>query len=166
MSDKADESKAEVLQTVNHSLADLGDGVRELATAMKDGAPEAWRIMVRQQELNALTVIGTLLSILIIGLFIYLFIGRKITGWKTEIVKLRKNKLNKRQGEKKNIEKQITENKLFIKGWGIGRILGGIALVFFVVVIANDKDVVERLINPEYYAAKDLVQMIGKARCP
>ena len=52
---------------------------------MKDGAPEAWRIMIRQQELNALTIIGTLLLTLIIGLFIVPNVGSKTLAFRRGI---------------------------------------------------------------------------------
>jgi hypothetical protein len=63
MPESTDKAKAEVLTTVNQSIQELGDGVRELAIAMKEGAPEAWDIMVRQHTYDALINLGAAVAI-------------------------------------------------------------------------------------------------------
>jgi hypothetical protein len=153
-----DESKSEILQTVNESLNDLGDGVRELAAAMKDGAPEAWRIMVRQTEISAWTTLAAGTFVIVVTAAIYIFIGKHIRRWKRKVAEAEEG------GNNFEIDRARFAGEL-ANGWGIGRVLGGAVILMITVLVLLDKEVPAKLMNPEYYAAKDLIQTLGTAKC-
>ena len=112
----------------------------ELGEAIKQIAPDVWQTFLYQQRLEAFTTIGGSVLAFILFLLAFYF-GPKI--WKYE-PKWDKNSYD------------YAENKMLWYTLNKGIYGGGIGITL-IVVICNTCNCLPKIINPEYYAIRDLV---------
>ncbi|HUS88324.1 MAG TPA: hypothetical protein VMW91_02965 [Desulfosporosinus sp.] len=122
--------------------------------ALKNGAPEAWNIMVRQQLYDALISLAAAAAIWVVLILVYCLIGGVIKAWQ------KKAKETELKEDPYGSYRRSYEDLAF--GFSVGRNIAIAALVIITVFTLNRADVFRKLINPEYYAAKDLIHMLGK----
>lgn len=133
-------TEATMAKVADKALDMVGDAVGSIAGMVQKVAPEVWEIMVRQQYANALgMLIGPFLFLLLVG--IYTLITKKY--WK----KLPEDE----RSDEKDARRVLTTI-----------IPGILALVFSAILAYRVGDAIPMLINPKYYAVKDLLQMLLK----
>ncbi len=124
-----------VADVADKALDMVGNAVAQISTTVQNVAPQIWRVMVKQQYANA---IGDL--VWPTGLVLVAFIFRKTVVKKFS------------EGEGNNEDKQTLQFISLI-------VLVGGSLMFFY----NLQSSIKILINPEYYAVRDLLQILFKS---
>jgi hypothetical protein len=149
-----DQAKVEVLNTVNDSVKDLGEGVKELVVAIKSGAPGAWDILVRQHVYDALIALGTAAAVWVVLASFYCYLGKLANKVQAEI-----DEHNAKCQSHEQI-KDPTPSAL-----RIGRSVGLAVALLITIAAIGSKDTINQLVNPEYYAAKDMLHMVVSSKC-
>lgn len=137
----ATESNKTVADVLDKALDLVSGSIATIAAGVEKAAPHVWRIMIRQQYANA---VGDL--ILPWGLFIVVLIYYKVL----------KNKWPK--PEKTGSSDDITPRDAWIIFVAVVPL--GFGIIFGFWGIQNLTDSAKILINPEYYAIKDLIAII------
>lgn len=135
----------QVTQAPQKSMADVADKalgmfgglVANVSNMLKNVAPYVWKIMIRQQYAKAIADIILPLMLLFLTI-IYFFITRKM--WKFS----------------ENFSSD--EYTAWLIFTTIAPIIFGI--IFFIWTANNVSESIKYLINPEYYAVKDILTMI------
>lgn len=143
---KAADKPTNVPQVLDKALDMVGNAVGSIAGLVQKVAPEVWEIMVRQQYAAALSML--------LGPFSFLFITATyavITKWYWK------------KGEGYDEAGYFTSEAPTEKGFRalLTTLLPGIMAIIFSGVLADRiGDAVPMLINPKYYAVRDLLQML------
>ena len=131
------------------TMADVADKALDMATgfvtqisaSMQKVAPEVWRIMIMQQYAKAIGDLVLPLG-LVLMVIIYAFVARK--KWKLA-------------EDQNNDWKDSEHNWHFAVTACLPLVLGAIFAICTVVALS---DSIKYLVNPEYYAVKDLLTML------
>lgn len=133
-------TEATMAKVADKALDMVGDAVGSIAGMVQKVAPEVWEIMVRQQYASALgMLIGPFLFLILVGL--YTLITKKYWAKYPE-----------------NEKSDARDARMILTSI----IPGILALVFMSILAYRIGDAVPMLINPKYYAVKDLLQMLLK----
>lgn len=147
-SPKTPDKAATIAEVADKALDMVGNAVGTIAGIVQKVAPEVWEIMVRQQYATAIgMLIGPTLFLSIVCA--YTLITKRY--WK--------------KGADYDKESYYANDFLTNKGFrGLLTTLlpGAMALVFTSVLAYKIGDAVPMLINPKYYAVRDLLQMLLK----
>lgn len=118
-------------------LIDLTEkGLTQVATQLGTTLPQLWEIMIKQQYVEAFQMFGVLI---VSSISSYFFISKMLKAIKEE-------------GE----GMEVNEAKDFILM--VGAAVSG---MFLLLGILGSFEGIGQLINPEYYAIKDIVSQIG-----
>lgn len=134
-------------EVADKALSLLSGYVGEAAQAMQKVAPEVWRVMIRQQYANAIAkpfFPGVLLFAL--GILVY-WIKR---WWVIETINEKATHEEKKEHESESVARL----------WITRIIPFALFLILFIWTGSRLSDSVQVLINPEYYAFRDLVRML------
>jgi hypothetical protein len=141
------ESKTTTMpQVADKALDMIGNAVGSIASLVQKVAPEVWEIMVRQQYAAALGML--------VGPFSFLFITAIYVAMAKRYWK---------KSENYDTEDYTTSDFLSDKGFRalLTTLFPGIMAIIFSGVLAYRLgDAIPMLINPKYYAVKDLLQML------
>ena len=123
------------------ALGMFSGAIASLSATMQKVAPEVWRIMIRQQHAKAISMISfPLLTLVVVAL--YSTIINKI--WK-------RVEYDAKYGVPEERVLQIVFS--FITPLIVG-------VIFGMILVYNLSEAIPFLLNPEYYAIKDLLKMI------
>lgn len=142
-----------VADVMDKAIDKISDVVGVIAQTMSKVAPEIWEIMLRQQYAIAImNLIVPLGLILVLSLYM-IFVGYFWKPWKSE--KKDTDTEDEKYKNKKKEEEEETARAIFV------RIIPTIALCLTGLWFFNRlSDSISLLINPKYYAIKDLLRMI------
>ncbi|KKR57974.1 MAG: hypothetical protein UU08_C0005G0018 [Candidatus Uhrbacteria bacterium GW2011_GWE2_40_58] len=131
------------LDMANQRIDQLIDGtstlVGQLSVVMKNVAPEIWRIMITQQYVKAVADLALPLALLgVSALFCYLVTQKFI--------------------KKEDHEDNNAETARLLIGWWIPVFVGLVFAMWSAIAFSNS---VKYVINPEYYAVRDIMVLIS-----
>ena len=169
-----DETKKEQPKT----LADVGDRALQMAESMVTStaatlekyAPEVWRIMINQQYAKAMSALVVPVGLLFTALLWFLIMRKKWRlVWEKEepfsAQKMHERSAGSTEKTTKTVTCRIGSEAKSLRMW-IVNILPGVAMVGFGIWAAvAAKSVIMLLVNPEFYAIRDLVLLLlGKGQ--
>ncbi len=137
----------------------LSQAVAAISLTMEKVAPEVWKIMVRQQYAKAVADLSLPWGLFLI-ILCFVAISKRLWN-KEKAIKNRDEVIAKAAAEKKTVD--FTDHEM---GWRglittfIPFVLGLACAIWGAVVI---KGSILYLINPQYYAIRDLLQMIMRS---
>lgn len=136
--DKKDEEGKSMADVADRALSILSGYIGSAAQAMQKVAPEVWRVMIRQQYANA--VAGPLLPLALIGFTVLYVVTLKRWWDKSKVVN------NSDEASARFIFTSLVPFVSYVVCgiWASITIRGSIQM----------------LINPEYYAFRDLLQLV------
>jgi len=145
---KTEDKDVTMAEVADKALTMVGNAVGTIAGIVQKVAPEVWEIMVRQQYAAALGML--------IGPFLFLLINAAY------VVTVKKywKKWGRYDSDDYTTEDWLTEK-------GMRAILttlvpGIVAMIFAGILAYRVGDALPMLINPKYYAVRDLLQMLLK----
>ncbi len=145
---QTEEKPVTMAEVADKALNMVGNAVGTIAGIVQKVAPEVWEIMVRQQYAAAFGML--------IGPFLFLV----LLGICTVIIK---KYWKKEEGfDKKEYFPNDDLSEKAIRGLITSLIPGVLALIFAGTLSYRIGDAVPMLINPKYYAVRDLLQMLLK----
>jgi len=160
------------------TLADVGDRALQLAEGMVTStaatlekfAPEVWRIMINQQYAKAMSALVVPVGLLFTALLWFLIMRKKWRlVWEKEepfsAQKMHERSAGSTEKTTKTVTCRIGSEAKSLRMW-IVNILPGVAMVGFGIWAAvAAKSVIMLLVNPEFYAIRDLVLLLlGKGQ--
>lgn len=141
-----------VADVMDKAVDKISDVVGAMAQAIKNIAPDVWRIMIKQQYAKA---IGGILPWLGLALIVWV-VSRSFKQWRLRVIGER----NAVTGDE-NLEK-FDKAHGDEYSWACGLYYGSLiitGLAFFFAIL-DLRTSIQLLINPEFYAIQDLLRMI------
>lgn len=145
--EKKEEPQKNVADVADRALSILSGYISSAEQAFKKVAPEVWRIMIRQQYANAIA--GPLVPLALIGFFVIFVVVVK--RWWPE------PKLPERSDKDARDEYNADWWGRF---WITNLIPFALCFSFGIWASISIAESIQKFINPEYYAFKDLLQIV------
>jgi hypothetical protein len=134
------------VDVADKALDMFGGLVVSISSAMQKAAPEVWRIMIRQQYAKAIADLTTPWMLLMMTLIYWNVIGKKY-----------------RKGYLERSQKSYDSDADVANGFNIGLplIAGGIFCIWGIIAFSASA---KYLINPEFYAVRDILVLLINPR--